>query len=48
MIANAVLPSRFRLRIFRGFSSVSRRPQEIFYIGNKLSAFWDLFSHSPK
>lgn len=33
MIANAVLPSRFRLRIFRGFSSVSRRPQEIFYIG---------------
>lgn len=33
MIANAVLPSRFRLRIFRGMSSASRRPQEIFYIG---------------
>lgn len=33
MIANAVLPSRFRLRIFRGTPSVSRRPQEIFYIG---------------
>lgn len=33
MIANAVLPSRFRLRIFRGFSNTSKRPQEIFYIG---------------
>ena len=33
MITNAVLPSRFRLRIFKGLRTCSSRPSEIFYIG---------------